>query len=141
MSFELLLVLAVFVLLPLVQLVVRGAGQGDRRVLDHAEGGVPSTKQPTKPEPAMAAPPVPHLPASARHTVSHAMTARTRTSRRDAVGLAARGPIARHGGRRHNAWVAGLDGRNGLRSAIVLAAILGPCRANDPHARSESGLP
>jgi hypothetical protein len=139
-SFELILLLALFVLLPLIQLVVRSARQEDRRIPDHAKGGLPSTNQPAKREPAMAVPAVPPLPPTARHTVPHAMTAGTRTSR-DARELAAPGPTARLGGRRLMASVAGLDDRSGLRRAIVLTAILGPCRANDPHARIESGLP
>ena len=141
MSFELVVLLAVFVLLTLIQLVLRAARQGNRRVPHHAEGGLPSTNQPAKREPAMVAPAVPPLRPTAHHTVDHAMTARTRRSRRDAVGLAAPRPTARHGGRRHIASVSGLDDRNGLRRAIVLTVILGPCRTNDPHARSERGLP
>ena len=140
MSFETVLLLAVFVLLPLIQLAVRAARQGEGSVPDHAEGGVPSTKQPTKPEPAMAAPAVPPLPPTA-HPVPHAMMPRTRNSRRDARELAVLGPTAHHGGQWHTPAVAGLDDRSGLRRAIVLTAILGPCRAHESHARSESGLP
>ncbi len=141
MSFEFVLLLAVFVLLPLIQLVVRAARQGDHRGPDHAKGGLPSTNQPAKRELAVAAPAVPPLPHRARHTVAHAMPASTRTSRRDVRGLAVPDPSARFAGRRNMASVAGLDDRSGLRRAIVLTAILGPCRANDLHARSESGLP
>ena len=141
MSFELVLLLAVFVLLPLIQLVMRAAPQGDRRVPDHSKDGPPSANRPVKREAAIAAPAVPSPPPAARHTVAHAMPSRPRTPRRDARGFTVPRPTARYVGRRPMESVADLDDRSGLRRAIVLTAILGPCRANDPHARSESGLP
>jgi hypothetical protein len=138
-SFELILLLAVLVLIPLIQLVVRAPRQGDRPLPDLAKGGLPSTNQRPKREPATAGPAVSAAAPTAGPAVRSAMTARTPTARRDDP-ESAPPPTARLGAHRFMASVAGLDDRNGLRRAIVLTAILGPCRASDPHSRSESGL-
>ena len=140
MSFEVLLLLAVVVLLPLIQLLVRSARQRDQRLSKHGEGRLPVT-QPAKQGPATGAPAVSPLRAPAGESAQDALTARARTSRRDAARSGAPSPTGREGARRQMAAFASLDDGAGLRRAIVLTAILGPCRAHDPHARSESGLP
>jgi hypothetical protein len=142
-SFEFLVLLAVLVLLPLIQLLVRAARQGDGRGPEQPEGPSPSANRPAKreapagaPEPRL--PAVPPLPPTTRYRVPDAMTARDRTPARDAAGPVARGSTARQSARRRTVVMDFRD-RSELRRAIVLMSILGPCRANDPYARSEGG--
>ena len=61
------------------------------------------------------------------HRFSEAMNAPERTSARDVAGPVAPTPTARRSARRQTV-VAGLSNPCGLRRAIVLMTILGPCR-------------
>ena len=137
-SYELLLLLAVVVLLPLIQLLVRAARQRDERLSEDG-GGRPLANQPPKRGRAIDAPPVvPLLPATAGDSAPHAVTAREKTAPRDAMGPRSV-PTGREGVRHQMAAKANLSDSAGLRRAMVLAAILGPCRAHDPDARREIG--
>jgi hypothetical protein len=136
---ELLVLLALFVLLWLIGVLVRAARQGNRRLAEHHEGGpVPFPNRPPKRE-APTRPPEfrtlesPPRPTPTGYSVLDATTPRAR----DGARAVAPGPSGRSAGRR----TAVIDFRNcsDLRRAIVLISILGPCRANDPYARSESG--
>ena len=139
MSYELLFLVAVVVLLPLIQIVVRAARQRDHRRSEDADA-LPFANQPAKRGPAIDAPAVPPFPATAGDSAPQAIIARESTAPRDAAGPRPV-PTGRQGGRDQMAAVSNLGDRAGLRRAMVLTAILGPCRAHDPHDRSESGPP
>jgi len=136
MSLELLLLLAVFVLLPLLQQLVRAVRQTDQGTPERA-GAQPDDEDQSAIEelqlpadaPLPLAPAGPRLPATARHKLSEPLTELERTPTREAAGPLALAPTAHGSGRRHTV-VAGLRNPRGLRRAIVLMTILGPCRAS-----------
>jgi hypothetical protein len=124
-SLEFLLLLAVVVLLPLIQQLLRAARQRDRRTPERAEGQPAPAERPAMREPQ---PPRP----AARHTSSAAMTAREGTPAPDAAGPVAPALTAHRSTGRRTAVVS-LRNPLDLRRAIVLMTMLGPCRATKPH--------
>ena len=126
MSIEQILLLVVFVVLPLVQYLLRTARERDGRKPEQAEG---PQSPPDAPLPVPTGPP---LAPAARHTLSDAMAVRERTPRRDAAPPVVLPPAPRRSARRRAA-VVDLRDPNDLRRAIVLTTILGPCRATNPY--------
>jgi hypothetical protein len=112
MSVEFFLLLAVFVLLPLIQRFLQAARERDARTPPERTERLP------EPTPAARPPTIPVL--RPRPHVAEAPVMLAPPQRR-----ARRAPAA------------GLSHRLDLRRAIVLMAILGPCRAHDPHDRPE----
>jgi hypothetical protein len=127
MSVEALILLALFVVLPMIQQLIRATRDRNQSSPQTAERQSPGTLART-PAPELAAPPLPdptldaaydallasdHVPAP--HTgrpVTLAPTPRRTTGQHTAVGLRS---------------------RRDLRRAIVVAAILAPCRASSPY--------
>lgn len=132
MSLELLLLLAVFVLLPLIQQLLRAARQRDRRAPERAERQPLRTPQPPAHAPLPRTRAVPPLPETARHAASDAMTARGLTPARETAGPVTLA-LTPHRSTRRRTAVVGLRNLLDLRRAIVLMAILGPCRAINPY--------
>ena len=143
MPIELLVLLFVFIVLPLLQQLMRAARQQHQRTPGRAAAEPPSDYEPETEEwdemeemeppvqvllPRM--PAVPRLPATEQHKLYHAMTVPARPPARAATGLVARPPAARRSVQRHK-LVASLRKPRDLRRAFVLATILGPCRANE----------
>lgn len=132
MPFETLALLVLFVLLPLVELLVRFV----RRQMTRPPA-LPSAQRQVPPLSAPASVP---SPAPVRPTLHETVTARTRTPERGTGERSTRPPTARQRTRRR-ATVAGL--REGLRTpgdlrrAVVLMTILGPCRSISPHDTAE----
>jgi hypothetical protein len=136
MSPELLLLLVAFVLLPLIQQLLRLHTQRQQRAPDRR------TDQPTRggqPEPQSAvgtplrrAPAGPRVPGMARQKLAGA-AAHEFTAPLEAGPPTMPDPPVRPNSRRH-VTVAGLRNSPGLRRSIVLMTILGPCRAIDPYA-------
>jgi hypothetical protein len=127
LSLELLLLLAVVVLLPLIQQLLQAAQQRDPRTPEGAER--PPLRKPQAsthvPPPAtLAIPPRPEI-------APDAMTARGHTPAQDAAGPLPFALTPHRIARRRSA--ADLRNRLDLRGAIVLMAILGPCRAINPY--------
>ena len=127
MSIETLILLALFIVLPLIQQLIRATRQRNHRPPAPTEMRPPRTPartpQPelTVPPPLKTTPPAPSdatrasAPVSAPHAggrVTITPTPHRTMGQRAAVGLRT---------------------RRDLRQAIVLVAILGPCRANSPH--------
>jgi hypothetical protein len=133
MSTELLLLLAFFVLLPLLQQLLRAARQPKERTPERAGAQAMQESQPQLPahSPPPRAPVGAQRPATARYKLSEAMTAREGAPARDAAGPVAPVPTTRRSARRRTA-VADLRNPRGLRRAIVVMTILGPCRASRP---------
>jgi hypothetical protein len=127
MSVEMLVLVALFIVLPLIQQVIRATRQRNEPVSEQAERQSSGMLAPTPPsEPA-----VPPLPATTTHSASDARTAagdQPAADRGARVGLAPRAD--RNTGQ---STAMGLRTRRDLRSAIVLMAMLGPCRATNPH--------
>jgi hypothetical protein len=131
-SLETLLLLAFFILTPLIQRLLQAARQGDgtRRTPERA----PQPPSGTAPVPRRAppAPLIPSRPTVTPEVAADEMTAPAPSSAREAVAPAAAPAVTpRHDMRRSTA-AAGLRGRR-LRRAIVLKEILGPCRAVNPY--------
>jgi len=140
MSVELLLVI-VFVLLPLIQRLLRAAQERQQGEPKPPAGPPPRTRRPAAPwRPASSrrpapsqvarppAPMVPPLPSSAT-SLLEAMTAPAQTAARKSRETASPVPTARRGTRRRRSVPAGLRSAGTLRDAIVLMTVLGPCRA------------
>lgn len=124
MSIEQILLLAFFFLvLPLVQHLLRAARQRAGDEPAQAEGQPPSARRPPMRE--QQAP-----PATVHRTMSDAMTAPERKPALDADRPVA--PPIRRSARRGTA-VVGLRDPLDLRRAIVLMTVLEPCRAIDPY--------
>jgi hypothetical protein len=135
MSLELLLLIAIFVLLPLLQQLLSVVRQRDERAPDRAGTPVASERQPAMEERLPAAhaplrrpPEDRQLPATARQQSSEPMTASERMPARSAATSVVADPAVLRRGRRNRA-VASLHNPPGLRRAFVLMTILGPCRA------------
>ena len=127
MSVETLVLLALFIVLPLIQQLIRATRQRNQRFPEPAERRPPGTLARTSP-PELAVPPLldttshaasdampPSAPVPAPHAggpVTITLTPHRTSEQRTAVGVRTRGD---------------------LRRAIVLVAILGPCRANSPY--------
>ena len=139
MSIELIVLLFVFVVLPLLQQLIRAARQMDQRTPGRAAAETASEYEPEteeweelEPPPRVLLPPtpaVPRLTAREQHKLFEAMPVPARPPAH-AARRAAPAPAARRSARRHK-LVASLRHPRGLRNAFVLATILGPCRANE----------
>ena len=140
MSPELLLLLVVFVLLPLIQQLLRVLAQRqqrapDRRTEQPAPGGQPEQESAVR-TPLGRGSAGPRVPGTARHQLAGS-AAHKFTVPLEAAAQTMPDPPVRPSSRRHVA-VAGLRNSPGLRRSIVLMTILGPCRAIDPYpSRSE----
>jgi hypothetical protein len=127
MSVELLVLVALFIVLPLIQQLIRAPRQQSQRFPEPAERRPPRTLARTPP-PELAVPP---LQDTTPHATSDAMPASA-----PALALHASGPVTialtphRTVGQR---TAVGLRTRRDLRRAIVLVAMLGPCRASRPY--------
>jgi hypothetical protein len=143
MSIELLVLLFVFIVLPLLQQLIRAARQRDQPTPRRTPAQPPSAYEPEmeeweemeemEPPPRVLLPPapaVPWLPATEQHKLFEAMTVPARPPARAASRLATPAPAARRSARRHK-LVASLRKPRDLRNAFVLTTILGPCRANE----------
>lgn len=135
MSLEILLLLAFFILAPLIERLVRSARQRnegtavrpEERPASAARTAMPEPQPPADGQPRHAAA-VPPLPASARQGVSAAVATPLRGLARDAAHRGTSPPTVRGQGR---STAAGLRNPLALRRAIVLMTILGPCRAGE----------
>jgi len=141
MSIELIVLLFVFVVLPLLQQLIRAARQMDQRTPGRATAEPASEYEPESGEweeletpPRVLLPPtpvaVPRLPAREQHKLFEAMPVPARPPAQAAARPATPAPSARRSARRHK-LAASLRSPRGLRNAFVLATILGPCRANE----------
>jgi hypothetical protein len=127
MSIETLVVLALFIVLPLIQRVVRARHQRNQPLSERGEGPSSGRLVPTPPS-KLEAPP---LPDTAAHSAPEALASSGHTP-----ALHARAPVAlvqRPDPTIRRDIAVALRTRPGLRSAIVLLAVLGPCRASNPH--------
>ena len=140
MSIELIVLLFVFVVLPLLQQLIRAARQMDQGTPGRAAAETASEYEPETEEwEELETPPrvllprtpaVPRLPAREQHKLFEAMPVPARPPAQAAARFAAPAPAARRSARRHK-LAASLRNPRGLRNAFVLATILGPCRANE----------
>ena len=120
MSFEQLLLIAFFVVLPLIQFVMR---------LLREPHELP--KQPGSPRPPAPRLPTQELPPAAEDHArfeAAALSERKPARKSDRSEVPAIRPSARRG-----PAIVGLRDRLDLRRAIVLMTVIGPCRAVDPH--------
>lgn len=134
MSLESLLLLAVFVLLPLIQQLLQEARRRDPRTPERGER--PPVRSPQAPARALPKLAIPPLPEMAPDATSDAMAAHGHSSARETaapVTLA----LPHHRSTRRRTAVVGLRNRLDLRRAIALTAILGPCRAVSPYEWAE----
>jgi hypothetical protein len=123
------LVIAFFLfVLPLIEFLLRKSRQRNGHDSEQAEGQLSPVRYPPmrSPRPPMDA----RLPVATAPQPSIAVAESTIT--RDATPAIARTPTARRSARRCTA-VADLRDLIGVRHAIVLMTILGPCRATTPH--------
>jgi hypothetical protein len=127
-SVEALVLLALFIVLPLIQQLIRAARQRNQGPTESAGRQSPGTHARTPPQPELAVPP---LPDTTPQTASDAIPTGGRMPAPDAGRPVTLAPTPhRTIGR---GTMAGLRTRRDLRRAIVLAAILGPCRASSPY--------
>jgi hypothetical protein len=142
-SVEFLVLIAVVLLLPLIQFVVRAVREADRRItteLPRPAANQSATQQARRRRPEEGSPEAPQLSAEFRHTSSNRTAMhKGRPLRRDDTGEPATSRQTAGESVRRPLWAMGVSSGSGLRRAIVLLTILGPCRANDPYARSEDG--
>jgi hypothetical protein len=126
-SVEALILLALLIVLPLIQQLVQATRQRIQRPPGPAERQSPGTLARTPP-PELAVPP---LPDTTPHTAFYAISAGGREPAPDAGGpvTLALTPLRTMGRR----TTVGLRARRDLRRAIVLVAMLGPCRASSPY--------
>jgi hypothetical protein len=128
MSVELLVLVALFIVLPLIQQLIRAPRQQNQRFPEPAERRPPGALARTPP-PELAVPPLPD-------TTPHAASDATPASARVPAPTQAGGPVTialtprRTVGQR---TAVGLRTRRDLGRAIVLVAMLGPCRASRPY--------
>ena len=140
MSYELLLLFAVIVLLPFTQVAIRAARHKAHRRSEDGRAG-PSRNQPPANGSHTVARwdvPPPSPSATAADSAPRAVTAREAPASRVAMGPRSVPANPERVGHQVAAK-ANLRDRAGLRRAVVLASILGPCRANEPDARREIG--
>jgi hypothetical protein len=125
MSVETLVLLALFIALPLIQLLIRAMRQPNRSLPEPAETRSPKTLARTAP-PEITVPP---LPDTTPHAASDGSleSGRAPAPQDDRPVTSALTP-----GRAMEQRTAGLGTRRDLRRAIVLVAILGPSRASIP---------
>lgn len=132
MSIELLILLFVFIVLPLIQQLLRTLQERDRGGSERADRPRPPVRRPTMPAPQPAAHvPPPHAPKGPRPLHErHAVTAHPRPPRRDTPSLVSASTARRAA--RGNGAIKRLRNPFGLRRAIMAMTILGPCRAISP---------
>jgi hypothetical protein len=128
MSVEALILLAFFVVVPLLQRLLAQARERNRPTPQPAHRGPLPTPPPAARVPRVPTPPIPPLPALEADRFDMHPAARAR----DAVTPATAASSGPRRGRR-GAVSAMPHTRLDLRRAITAAAILGPCRAIDPH--------
>jgi hypothetical protein len=128
MSVETLILLAFFVLLPLLQQLLAQARERNRPTPQPADLGPLPTPPPAARVPREPPPPIPPLPALEGDRFDMHQAAPAREAVTPATS-ASSGP--RRGRRRVVSAV--LRTRLDLRRAITAATILGPCRALDPY--------
>jgi hypothetical protein len=133
-SLETLLLLAVFVLLPLIQRLLEAARRRDPR--PPGRPGRRPVRTPPAPTQALPKVPVRPLPDMAPDRTSGATTPHGPSSARDTAALVTL-VLPHHRSARRRTAVVDVRKRLDLRRAIVLTAILGPCRAVNPYAWSE----
>jgi hypothetical protein len=135
MSPELLLLLIAFVVLPLIQQLLRVRAQRQQRTPDRSTDQPALEGQPAPqsavPAPLGRGPAGPRVPETARRELAGAAAHEFTASLEVAKPAMPDQPV-RPSSRRHVA-VAGLRNSPGLRRSIVLMTILGPCRAIDPY--------
>ena len=127
MSVETLVLLALFIMLPLIQRLIRATRQRHQRFPEPAERRRPGTLARTSP-PELAVPP---LLDTASHAASDAMPPSAPVPAPHAGGPVTT-TLTAHRTMEQRAAL-GLRTRRDLRRGIVLVAILGPCRANSPY--------
>jgi hypothetical protein len=126
-SVEALVLVALFIVLPLIQPLIRATRQRNQRPPGPVGRPSPGTLARTPPPPEPAVPPQPD---TTPHTASDAISTGGRMPP-DAGRAVTLAPTPhRTMGRR---TTAGLRTRRDLRRAIVLVAMLGPCRASHPY--------
>ncbi|RPI52821.1 MAG: hypothetical protein EHM55_15555 [Acidobacteria bacterium] len=131
MSVEALVLLALFIVLSLIQQLTQVTRQRNQHPPEPAERQSPGAPQPlarTPPLPGLAGPP---LPDTTPHAASDEMAAPGRMRSRDTGGPATL-VLTPHRTRGRRAAEGLRTGRD-LRRAIVLMAMLGPCRASSPY--------
>ena len=123
MSVKTLILLALLIVLPLIQQLIRATRRRNQRLPEPTEMRPPTT---------LAGPPEVTVPPLADATPQAPSDAVPSSARLAAPHAGGRVTITRHRtmGQRS---AAGLRIRPDLRRAIVLVAILGPCRANSPY--------
>jgi hypothetical protein len=126
-SVEALVLLALFLVLPLIQQLIQATRQRNQRPPEPAGRQGPGTRARTPP-PALAVPP---LPDTMPHTASDAISAGVRIPAPDGGGAVTLAPTPHRAMGRST--TAGLRTRRELRRAIVLVTMLGPCRASHPY--------
>jgi hypothetical protein len=124
MSTELLLLLFFFLVLPLLQRLLGAASPPEPETPERARHDMEAPEHAPRPR----TPAVPRPVETARHRLAEAVASKP-TRVPIAAGPAAPAAATRRSTRRR-AVVAGLRHPRGLRRAIVLMTILGPCRAN-----------
>lgn len=136
MSIELLLLIAIFVLLPLLQQLLDAVRRRNEQTPERAGPPTASEHQleleeslPAAHAPLRRPPEDRQLPATARQKPSEPMTASEPVPARSAATSVAPDPAVLRKGRRSRA-VASLRSPPDLRRAVVLMTILGPCRAS-----------
>ena len=128
MSVEALGLLALFIALSLIQQLIQATRQRNQRRPEPAGRQSRGTLARTPPPPELAVPP---LPDTTPQTASDAISAGVRIPAPDGGGAVTLAPTPhRTMGR---GTTAGLRTRRDLRRAIVLVAMLGPCRASHPY--------
>lgn len=127
MSVETLVLLALFIILPLIQQLIRATRQRNQRFPEPAERRPPRTLAHTSP-PEL---PVPPLLNSTSHPASDAMPPSAPVPAPHASGPVTI-TLTPHRTMEQRTAV-GLRTRRDLRRGIVLVAILGPCRAHSPY--------
>jgi hypothetical protein len=143
MSIEQILLLAAFIILPLVQYLLGAARRRDPHKPERVEGRGASPRRPPAQKPQ--SPPQEQMPEltgpppaqAGADTLSDATAVRERKRARDIAGPVARPATARPSPRR--AAVVDLRNRREAQRAIVLMTILAPSRAANPHEWPQRG--
>jgi hypothetical protein len=125
MSVETLILLALLIVLPLIQQLIRATRQRNQRLPEPTELRRPTTLTRT---PEVTVPP---MVDATPHAQSDAVPPSARLAAPHAGGRVTITPTPHRTMGQRSA--AGLRIRPDLRRAIVLVAILGPCRANSPY--------
>jgi hypothetical protein len=133
MSAETLILLALLIVLPLIQQLIRATRQRNQRLPEPTEMRRPTTLTRT---PEVTVTP---LGDATPHAPSDAMPQSAPLTAPHAGGRVTTMPTPHRTMGQRSA--AGLHTRPDLRRAIVLVAILGPCRANGPYRSAADGGP